>query len=66
MLNVSTRVQRIIEMGLEPRLAGRWPKEMRSAKMQDREEEGCWNITIGYFFIQEPDESIVYITGVPI
>jgi hypothetical protein len=26
-------------------------------KMQDREEEGCWNITIGYVFIQEPDES---------
>jgi hypothetical protein len=25
--------------------------------MQDREEEGCWNITIGYVFIQEPDES---------
>jgi hypothetical protein len=28
-----------------------------SAKMQDREEEGCWSITIGYVFIQEPDES---------
>ncbi len=28
-----------------------------SAKMQVREEEGCWNITIGYVFIQEPDES---------
>jgi hypothetical protein len=25
--------------------------------MQDREEEGCWNITIGYVFIQEPGES---------
>jgi hypothetical protein len=25
--------------------------------MQEREEEGCWNITIGYVFIQEPDES---------
>ncbi len=24
---------------------------------QDREEEGCWNVTIGYVFIQEPDES---------
>jgi hypothetical protein len=24
--------------------------------MQDREEEGCWNITIGNVFIQEPDE----------
>ena len=30
---------------------------MCSAKMQDREEEGCWNITIGYVFIQEPGES---------
>jgi hypothetical protein len=25
--------------------------------MQDREEEGCWNITIGYIFIQVPEES---------
>ncbi len=30
---------------------------MCSAKMQDREEEGCWNITIVYVFIQEPGES---------
>ncbi len=43
-------------MGLEPRTAGWWPKEMRLCRdpMQDREEEGCWNITIGYVFIQEP------------
>jgi hypothetical protein len=25
--------------------------------MQDKGKEGCWNITIGYVFIQEPCES---------
>jgi hypothetical protein len=58
-LNMTTREKKMIEVGLEPQIAGRWPKEMRlcNAKMQDRGEEGCWNITIGYVFIQEPDES---------
>ncbi len=34
--------------------------QLCNAFMQEREEEGCWNITIGYVFIQqEPRESFL-------
>jgi hypothetical protein len=46
--------------GMEPHIEWQLSKGSAivcDAVMQDREKEGCWYITIGYVFNQEPSES---------
>jgi hypothetical protein len=47
-------------VGLEPQYLAGDLRNYRDAYalMQDRDKEGCWNITNGYVFIQEPSEYV--------